>query len=669
MLTKTTQKAKHSLYKKSIIIMVPLVVLSFAVVCLFTYYYTKSIVQDNSYKQIKMYADLIDSEITKDANSTIGIMNNVRESVNRSCNGTQEIHDYIYSIADAYLELIPAGIYCGLEDGTYIDKLWTPDDDWVMKERPWYINGIKADTATYGDVYLDSNTKKYIVSVYANVKDAKGNVIGAVCADVQLDSMVELLQEQTLFDDGFAYAVDATTGMIFGNKNQKDRNGGYLGAYDDAITKKINEMLENRDFDHIVLIDNSYINLHQVEGTNFVIICQVEKSDVESALAPIKYTSVFTSLFGVLFLSVAMIITLKILLKPMGKINNMIGTMNTLDITSRIDVKSSDELGMIAANLNQMSGQLNDTLAKIEASAQVIDKKAVENGETANHLYTSAQTQFTAMEGLTCSVNELSHAINVIAEGASALAQNVTDTNAAADTVKGQIDSTVALVDSGKENMNIMIDRMNSITQSSDSLMEAVNNVHEGLKGINAMVNVIQDIATQTNLLSLNASIEAARAGEAGKGFAVVADEIRNLAENCSNSVTDIVKTTSALSKLVNVVLEKSTESKNDIQDSVSVVRDTEAAFENIQRTISDIDIAMNTVNTAIAEVENVATDIASGTQEQTAETQQILATCEQVMNIAGDFRNEGSRMFESSEGLKQLSNDLNQEIDKFQLN
>lgn len=667
--TKTAQRVKHSLYQKCIIVMVPLAILVFAVVCLLTYRNTASVVQEDSYEQIQMAADIIDSEMTKDASTTIGIMNNVRESVNRSCNGTEEIHDYIYSIADAYLDLIPAGIYCGLEDGTYIDKMWTPDDDWVMKERPWYVEGLKADTATFGETYLDSNTGQYIVSVYANIEDAGGNVIGAISADVMLDSMVKLLESQTLFDNGFAYAVDSTSGMIFGNKNQEDRNGGYLGDYDDAVAKKTYEMLQNQDFDSIELVDDTYVSLDKVDGTNFVVICQVEKSDVESVLPPIMYTSLITSLCGVLVLGTAMVITLKILLKPMKKINHVISDMNMLDLTSRLDVKTSDELGVISSNLNQMSNQLHDTLAKIEGSAEVINEKAEENGETAGQLYTSAQTQFKAMEGLAHSVNELSRAVNIIAEGATALAGNVSDTNEAADTVKGQVDKTVQQVAAGKENMNVMIDRMKKITTSSDRLQEAVNNVYEGLHGINEMVTVIQGIAEQTNLLSLNASIEAARAGEAGRGFAVVADEIRSLAENCSSSVTDIVKTTSSLSEMVNIVIEKSTESKEAIEESVSVVRDTETTFENIQRTIGDIDSAMNTVTSAISEVENVATDIAASTQQQNAETEQILSTCEQVKDIAGDFQSEGSRMSQSSEDLKQLSHDLNEEIDKFTLN
>lgn len=661
-------RTKISLRRKMILVMIPLVILSFVIVFIFTYLNTKKIIENNSYKQIELAATAIDSKIAKEISTTAGIINNVKETVNRTCNDTEAIQAYILGIADAYPDIIPTGIYCGLEDGTYIDKMWTPDDDWIMKERPWYIEGIQADEVTFGDMYLDSDTGKYIVSIYTNISDKSGNVIGVISSDVQLDAMDALLREQTLFTNGFSYAVDATSGMIWGNKNDESTNGKTLEECKGAVFQQIAEMLENETFDETILADGQYLNLHKVEGTNFVIICQVAESDVNSALTPIMRTSFITSLVGIIFLGAALFIILFLLLKPIGNINTMIDSMNTLDITKRVDIHSSDELGMIAGNLNQMSNQLNETLTAIEASAHTIDGKAMENENTARHLYSSAQTQYEAMENLSNSMTDLSEAVSTIAEGASVLAGNVSSTNDAADTVKNTISNTVTLVNSGKDNMNRMIDKMEYITQISDNLQEAVDNVHAGLDGINAMVTVIQDIAEQTNLLSLNASIEAARAGESGKGFAVVADEIRTLAESCSASVTDIVNTTTNMRRLVNIVLDKSTESKHAILESSAVVSDTETTFENIRRTITDINSAMATVKNTIANVEHVAMDIAASTEEQTAGTEEILATCEQVMNIANEFRDDGSQMSASSEELKKLSDSLTQQIAKFRL-
>lgn len=664
----TSIKKKSSLRRKMILVMIPLVILSFVIVSIFTYSNTRKIVENNSYEQIELATTAIDSKITKEINTIAGIINSVKETVNRTCDGTEAIHDYIFGIADAYPDIIPNGIYCGLEDGTYIDKMWTPDDDWVMKERPWYTAGIQSDAVTFGEMYLDADTGKYIVSIYTNISDKNDNAIGVISADVQLDIMDALLREQTLFTEGFSYAVDATSKIIFGNKNDESINGKTLEECTDSVSQTIAEMLENQTFDEITLIDGQYLNLHKVEGTNFVIICQVAESDVSSALTPIIRTSFITSLVGIIFLGAALFVILFLLLRPIGNINTMIDSMNTLDITHRIDINTSDELGTIADNLNQMSNQLNETLTAIEESAHTIDNKAMENEQTARHLYSSAETQYEAMESLTASMNDLSKAVNTIAEGASILASNVSNTNDAADTVKDTIDNTVTLANSGRDNMNVMIDKMDYITHVFDSLQEAINNVHSGLNGINAMVNVIQDIAEQTNLLSLNASIEAARAGESGKGFAVVADEIRTLAESCSTSVTDIVSTTDNMRKLVNIVMEKSTESKNAILESSAVVNDTGTTFENIRRTITDINSAMATVKNAIANVEHVATDIAASTEEQTAGTEEILATCEQVMNIASDFRDDGSQMSASSEELKQLSDSLTEQIAKFQL-
>lgn len=103
--------------------------------------------------------------------------------------------------------------------------MWTPDADWVMKERPWYIQGIEADDVTFGDMYLDADTGSYIVSVFTNISDQQGNVVGVISADVQLDAIEQILREEKIFNNGYAYAVDKVSGLIFGNHVDEDMNG------------------------------------------------------------------------------------------------------------------------------------------------------------------------------------------------------------------------------------------------------------------------------------------------------------------------------------------------------------------------------------------------------------------------------------------------------------
>ena len=150
-------------------------------------------------------SQIVEGQIAASVNRTIGIMDNVKKSIENGELDAQSVQDYLYTVADAYPETIPTGIYCGLEDGTYIDKTWVPDDpEWIMKERPWYIEGMKADEVTFGETYLDGMTGSYIASVYTNIKDTSGNKIGVISADIPIDDiaaiasdMAATTQEQT----------------------------------------------------------------------------------------------------------------------------------------------------------------------------------------------------------------------------------------------------------------------------------------------------------------------------------------------------------------------------------------------------------------------------------------------------------------------------------------
>ena len=199
---------RKKLRNKIVFAMVPFIILSYFMVFMFTYGEAESVVEENMIKQIQISEESINNEMHAELNEIIGLMTNIQTSVEKSCSNTKEIEKYILSVADAYLDVIPNGIYCGLEDGTYIDKLWTPGDDWVMKERPWYTEGLKADEVTFGEMYVDADTGEYIISIYANIKNTSGEVIGVVSADMPLNSLKKTLEKQQICQSGYSFAVD-----------------------------------------------------------------------------------------------------------------------------------------------------------------------------------------------------------------------------------------------------------------------------------------------------------------------------------------------------------------------------------------------------------------------------------------------------------------------------
>ena len=183
------QMKNGSLRRKLVLVMLPVVILSYCVTFVATLSNTKKILQRKASEQMALLTSSVNNEMSAEVNRVLGIMENVKTSLTKSCASESDIKDYIYGVADAYTDIIPAGIYCGLCNGTYIDKMWTPDADWVMEERPWYQEGLDCDEVTFGEMYLDANTNEYIISAFTNIKDSSGTVIGVACADIKMDGL------------------------------------------------------------------------------------------------------------------------------------------------------------------------------------------------------------------------------------------------------------------------------------------------------------------------------------------------------------------------------------------------------------------------------------------------------------------------------------------------
>ena len=637
------KKVRSSLKNKIVMTMVPFVILTYFLVFIFTYGESKSVVEDNFISEIEMAQENVGNQMQADLNQVIGLVKNIQTSTEKSCTTSEEIEEYILSIADAYLDIIPNGIYCGLEDGTYIDKLWTPGSDWVMKERPWYTEGLKADEVTFGECYLDADSGEYIISIYANIKNSSNKVIGVISADLPLTTLKDALEAQQIGVSGYAFAIDETTGLILGNREQEDWNGQTVDDVDDIIIDTVKDITANETYGEVTSAGKYFISANKIPNTNFVTVVVVPKQDVTTRAAGIKNASFITMAVGIVIQVIVILVVLTLLMRPVPKIDKAINQIKDLDFTTACAVKSSDELGRIGKNMNQLDEKLKETMKKIRSDVKRMD------------------VQTDTLDGL-------NQGIHVIAEGTDGLTMNVYDTTQASEQVNEKIHGAVSLVRDGKLQVSYMNETMESISGVSVELQEAVGNVSEGIEGINNMVQVIQDIADQTNLLALNASIEAARAGEAGKGFAVVAEEIRKLAEECGNSAVDIVSVTSKMGDLIGVVTEKTSQSIEKVNTGVENVSNTSDVFEQINQSVTEISNLMDTVNEAIGNISNVITDMAASVEEQTASTQVISETYRSVMDISEEFSKDGDKVVEAGQELKRIVVEITEEIAKFKV-
>ena len=653
---------------KMLAVILPVVLLFNIITFLIISINTDGMMEDQAQELLGAKSSSAGYEISADVQRIRGLLENVKTSVEKSCSNEAEIKDYIYGVADAYTDIIPTGIYCGLESGTYIDKLWTPDDDWVMKERPWYIDGLKADEVTFGEAYMDAETGEYVISGFTSIKDPNGNKIGVVCADVQLSGVDEILTSTVLFNSGYTYAVDKISGMVLSNKVSPEQNGLEISSFDDPLSTYITSVMSSGTYGQVEEVGKSFVLVDEVPNTNFALVSVVEKNDVNSEIRTLQILIGIVFLVSTFLICLIVYLLMRVLLRPMGQIMGMIDRMHEMDLTERSQIRTGDEFGTMSYKVDQFADELKDVVVGIESAIDDLEDKAEINESAATRLGSLSNEQNVSVHELNTTMESMADTMDELAKNATILSNDISEADSAAESVRSQVDTLLTNIKEGGEEVQDMTGTMQDIYTISERLQAAVNNMHSGIDGIKSMIEEINAVASQTNLLSLNASIEAARAGEAGRGFAVVADEIRGLADQTAQSAVNIVDTTETLEKLMAEVTEATDDSIAKIKLGNDAVSRTSETFDNIHEGVDGINQSIEKVTDALVGIETIAAEMEQGTEKQSESTQTATSECEKMLDISDRLSLEESNVENSGKELKDLSDKLEVMMKKFKL-
>jgi methyl-accepting chemotaxis protein len=299
------------------------------------------------------------------------------------------------------------------------------------------------------------------------------------------------------------------------------------------------------------------------------------------------------------------------------------------DLTTQIQVKGDDETGQLLEAMQTMVQSFRRILSSILETTQNVAGSAEQISAAADHMAKGAESQSSATEETSSTMVEMAAQIANLARNAEVLADSVNRTAASIEEMNASLDQTAAngevllsSVDETTTTLRQMTGTIEVVSKSvkavdevskqsvgevkgaSDKLLSSINAIEKHSVEIGNIVKVIEGIADQTNLLSLNAAIEAARAGEAGKGFAVVAEEVKRLAERSANSTQEI-------GELIKTVQ----------QDTRTVVRLT--------------DEVINRIVGSIERTAQLASDAAHATEDQAESAEQLLGTAGKMTDLA----------------------------------
>lgn len=394
-----------------------------------------------------------------------------------------------------------------------------------------------------------------------------------------------------------------------------------------------------------------------------ILVLTADESEALSGITTVTAASVGISTIVVLIAIIISFIMGRRLMRPLVKVSAIIEDVANGNIDADFSVvkESNDEIGLIIEKMKELTQSLGSIVGRIRNSSDTMSSNSYELNDT------SSQTL--------AANNEISKAVEDVAEGSTGMAASISkinenllemsnetkDINASVDEIKNQ---TTAVQDSSK----IMNDKIKSMQDSSHKMDEGISAISKRIETVNTtvdkvsnIVSVIEEISSETNLLSLNASIEAARAGDAGKGFAVVAQEIRVLSDNTNTELENIKQIISSLVEecrycvqASGTIVEDNAKQKEEIK---AVLDEFGSLDEQIQKTaekadeIEELVTAMIELNDDITKSSNSLTDVsaanAAATEEMNANIEELNAMMHGVSEMAEHMNNE-------SDGLKE---------------
>jgi len=324
------------------------------------------------------------------------------------------------------------------------------------------------------------------------------------------------------------------------------------------------------------------------------LIISLDKAD--ESIESTKFTLIIALLSaGIGFAVFASIFFLKEIFNPLSDLKNRISELvsGDKDLTKRLEHAKGNEFGDAAKEVNNFVEMIQGTVNEIKTLGQ-------ENSSIALEIELSS---------------------HVIAKGTEQEQAIVNQTTAKSESVKGLLEQSIdaakqtqETVQEASEELDIARDSLVTLSEEVNSFVEIENELSNELSGLknNAdqvkdVLNVIKDIAEQTNLLALNAAIEAARAGEHGRGFAVVADEVRKLAERTQKSLTEIDISVSTIVQSINDVSDKMQDNANNIENLTTISNDVS---DKIEATSSAIEHSSTVANNSKEDSVKMSKDI-----------------------------------------------------------
>jgi methyl-accepting chemotaxis protein len=459
---------------------------------------------------------------------------------------------------------------------------------------------------TSPDISRATGVKKYTLAVPIK---RSGHVVGAFCANVSLDNLKRIAAESKFGSDGVAYIVDEKATVIGCGYDEMILQYNLItnGKEDYPGVEKLGEAVLRGENTAVYAKEKAtgtmmYAMSYKIPDTpGWFVVGNLPDSALRStANRNLTIMIIFLVVIIAVILVSVNICMKRMLTEPLQKISGVIKKVaNGQVANSNIDYKSNDEIGEMSDNIKEMCSHLSEIVETIKTGAQSLASSSMQVNTSSQQVMQGSVHQSSGIEDLSATMEEMT----------SNIEQN---TYNAEQTSKASQEA---------------YDKFSKVVKNTENLFKTN-------KAIAEKIDVINDIAFQTNILALNAAVEAARAGEFGNGFAVVANEVRKLAQKSKLAADEIIEMTQQ-------GLHLSQETNDAMQEAIPKIQNSNSLVNEIATASREQSAGVRQVNDIIQRISGVVRMNSSSSEMLAASAEDLATQANNLQNAVNFFKDE----------------------------